>query len=327
MNDVRIGSIPFSSETNNLATARINIPTSVLRTGVNNLDVVLNLIPKDYCSTLSYSELWVTIFSDSLLHLPLTQISDISFALQDLSAYPYPMSNDPSLGSTTIVVSQQDFSSWLMAGNIAYDLAARIPGPVLALSVDFDGQAKDEHRANNIVIVGQPKNLTMLSGMKDVMPAYFEDGSNVAVLDSQPVIYRIPDDKDLGYLELFISPLSDQAIVLGVFGTSSPQGLSYAVNALLNSDIRNQLSGNFATLDGDSAIVVDTRTGLGLGRIGSNSDLPVEVVETAVPTQSAPDAPFAFNNSRQLIIISIVGIIVLMGIVVFAALLLRRRNL
>ncbi len=158
-------------------------------------------------------------------------------------------------------------------------------------------------------------------------PAYFEDGSNVAVLESQQVVYRIPDDKDLGYLELFTSPWSDQSIVLGVFGTTSTEGLSYSVNALLDSEIRNQLAGDFATLDGTSAIVVDTRTGLGLARLGSNPGLPVDVVETAVPTQLVTDAQSASNNSRQIMIASIVGIIVLMGVVVFAALRLRKRNL
>ncbi len=170
MNDVRIGNISLASEASNIISTKVNIPASTLRPGVNKLDFVINLMPKDECSTLAFSELWFTLYSDSLLHMPLTPVSDISFALQDLSAYPYSISNDPSLGTTTIVVSQQDSSSWLMAGKIAYDLAAHIPGPVLSLSLDFDGQAKEEHLANNFVIVGQPKNLTILSGMKDDMP-------------------------------------------------------------------------------------------------------------------------------------------------------------
>jgi hypothetical protein len=254
----------------------------------------------------------------------LIEVSDASSTLQDLSSYPYPFSNDPSLGSTTIVVSQQDFSSWLMAGEIAYDLATRIPGPVLLLSLDYDGQAKPEHTANNLVIVGQPKNLTILSGMKDAMPAYFEDGSNIAVIESQQVVYRISDEKDLGYLELFPSPSNNQATVLGVFGTSSA-GVDYAVNALFDPEIRTQLAGDFATIDGNSVIVVDTRTGLGLARIESNPDLPVQTVEPVAPTPSVSDADA--NSDRQTIVFAIIGIIVIMGVVILIALWLRKKNL
>lgn len=326
LNDVRIGSISLTSDTSNLITTRNNMPASALRSGVNNLDVVLNLVPKDDCSVFAFSGLWVTLYSDSLLHLPLTQTTNTAFVLEDLRAYPYPFSNDPSLGSTTFVIPQQDFSSWLQAAKLVYDLGARIPGSVLAFNVAFDGQLKEELRTNNFVLVGHPKDLTLLSETKDHMPAYFEAGSNVAILDSQQVVYRISDDKDLGYLELFSSPWNDQAAILGVFGTST-NGVEYAANALLNPESREQLAGNFATLDGTNSTVFDTRTGLGLGRINSNPNIPVEVVETVVPTQSATNTIATYNQSRQLIIIAMVGIIVVMGVVVLIAVRSRKRNL
>jgi hypothetical protein len=224
------------------------------------------------------------------------------------------------------VVPQQDFSSWVLAGRLAYDLGARISGPVLAFNLAFDGQVKDEFRANNIVFVGQPKDLSLLSGIKDAMPAHFEDGSNVAVLEAQQVVYRVAEEKDLGYLELFSSPWSDQSAVLGIFGTS-PEGLKYAIDALLDPESRDRLSGNFATLDGGSSVIIDTRTGLGLGRLSSNPNLDVNVVETVVPTQPASDSQAAFNRSRQLIIVAMVGVVVLMGIVVIAALRIRKKSL
>lgn len=326
LNDVRIGSMALESEASNLGRARINMPASILRPGVNNLDIAVNLIPKDECSVSGFSGLWVTLYSDSLLHLPLTEVSDTDFVLQDIRAYPYPFSNDPSLSSTTIVVPQQDFASWLEAGKIAYDLGARISGPMLAFSVAFDGQIKEELQANNFILVGQPKDLTLLSGIKDGMPAHFEDGSNVAVLDTQQVIYRVAADKDLGYLQLFPSPWNDQGAILGMFGTS-PAGLGFAVNAIVDPVSRDQLSGNFATLDGGSPVIIDTRTGLGLGRLNSSPNLTVDVVETITPSQSVPDTQTTVIRSRQMIITAMIGVIVLMFIVIIVALRSRRRSL
>jgi hypothetical protein len=326
MNDVRIGSVALTSENTNIIYAKIDIPPSSLRPGNNNLDIVLNLIPKDDCSSLSLSGVWATIFSDSLLHMPLTLADDTSFALQDLRAYPYPFSNDPSLATTTIVLSQQDISSWHDAGRIAYDLGARILGSIIGFTVMYDGQIKDEYLNNHLIMIGQPKNLTLLSGIKDTMPAYFEDGSNIAVLDTQQVVYRIPDGKDLGYLELFVSPWTQSKAVLGIFGTSST-GLSYAVNGLLNPNIRDQLNGDFATLDGDSVIIVDTRTGMGLGRVDANPNIEVEVVETTTPPPSTTNIEADTATTRQYIIFAVAAIIAIMVVVLIVALILRKRNL
>ncbi len=326
LNDIRIGSVSLTSDVSNLITTRINMPASALRPGTNNLDVVLSLVPKDDCSVFAFSGLWVTLFSDSILHLPLTHAPDAAFDLEDIRAYPYPFSNDPSLASLTIVVPQQDFASWLQAGKLVYDLGARIPGAVLALNVAFDGQLKEELRTSNFVFIGHPKDLTMLTETKDVMPAYFEAGSNIAVLDSQQVIYRISEDKDLGYLELFSSPWNKQAAILGVLGTSA-SGVDYAVNALLSPESRDELSGNFATVDGSNSTIFDTRTGLGLGRINSNPNFPLESVATVVPNQSSESAVVAFNQSRRLMMVIVVGIIVVMGIIVLFAVRSRKRSL
>lgn len=326
LNDVRIGSIPLTTDTSNLITTKIKLPASSLRGGTNNLDIVLHLVPKDNCSAFSFTGLWVTIFSDSVLHLPLTRATDTAFVLEDLRAYPSPFSNDPSLSSVTIVIPQQDFASWLQAGKLVYDLSIRIPSPVLAFNVAFDGQLKEELRTSNFILLGRPKELSILAETRNAMPAHFEADSNIAVLDSQQVVYRISEQKDLGYLELFSSPWNSEAVILGVFGTST-NGVEYAVNALLTPEIRDKLSGNFAALDGSNSTIIDTRTGLGLGRIISNPNLPVESVATVVPTQSVANVVFAVNQSRKLIFFAMVGIIVVMGAVILIAVRARKRSL
>jgi cellulose synthase operon protein B len=328
LNDVQVGSVSLSSDTSNLITTKIVLPVSAIKAGRNVLDLVFNMLPKDECSLFNFASMWITVYPDSSLHAPLTQAITVSgsFTLQDLKAYPSPFVNDPSLGTTVFVLSQKDPNSWTEAGKIAYDLGKRVSNPVLGFRAAFDGQVPDDLKANNMIIVGEPKNLGILAGLQAAMPAYFEKGSNVAVLETLQVVYRISPEKDLGYLQLFISPWNDQAAIMGVFGTT-PTGLGYAVTSLLSSVSRDILAGNFITLDGSQALIVDTRTGVGIGRI--NSDMGSTVTQTDIPIPTAaPNAsiPATFENNKQYIFIGILIVLVLIAVIAVVALSLRKKS-
>src|SRR5512140_3382070 len=189
-------------------------------------------------------------------------------ALQDLASYPFPFANDPSLATTTFVVPQGDHSAWANAGTIAYDMGARSTGAIVAFDAAYDGQVSTAQQKHDLIFVGQAKDLAMVASMKDAMPAYFEKGSNLATLPAQQVTYRIAPNKDLGYLELFSSPWDGQRAVLTVLGTSA-NGLTNSAAALITSGIRQDLKGNFATVDGQQATVVDTRSGVGASQLPS----------------------------------------------------------
>jgi hypothetical protein len=324
LNDVQVGSIPLSTDKSNLIVTRLSFPTSVLRSGTNNLSVVLNLLPYDTCTIFAFSSLWATIYSDSVLHLPLTAAPASSFALQDIKGYPYPFAMDPSLSTTAFVLAQEDPSSWLQAGRIAYDLGARVAGPVLGFETAFSENLPDDIRALNLIVIGQPKTLSIVSDMKASLPAHFEDGSNRAILDTQQVVYRISDTKSLGYLQLFVSPWNDQAAVMGIFGTTA-NGLTSAINALLNAQSREIFSGNFITLDGTQAIVVDTRTGTGMGNVVIHLNPEISQNEEPIAT-SIPNGQTVFASSKQFILLGILTVIVLIATTIVAALVLRRNK-
>lgn len=329
VNDVQIGNLELTSDVSNLVTSRIFIPASTIRSGINRLDLVFNLIPLDACTLTAFSGLWVNIFPDSTLHLPLEAAPDsaASFTLRDLKAYPAPFTSDPSLSTTTFVVSPQDPSSWLLAARIAYDLGTRATNPVLGYHVAFDGQIPDELKTNHLIVVGEPRNLSILSDMKTAMPAYFESGSNVAVLESLQVIYRISAQKSLGYLQLYNSPWNDQAAILGVFGTTR-DGLGYAVSSILDALTRGTLAGNFATLEGLNATVVDTRTGLGIGRFAPSLGPVVTQEDIPVPTQAPLAAAARYETGRQMTLYAILGVLALivLTLIVVGLMRLRRRR-
>ncbi len=330
VNDVQTGSVKLADEESNLVTSRVYIPAILIKTGVNKIDVVFNLLPRDACTLTTFTGMWVTIFPDSVLHLPLTAAPTAasSFNLRDLKSYPVPFTSDPSLSTTTFVMSQKDPNAWITAGKIAYDLGRQASNPVIGFHVAFDGQIPDELKSNHLVVIGQPKDLEILAEFKDAMPAYFESGSNAAVLESMQVIYRLAEDKSLGYLELFNSPWNDQAAVLGIFGTT-PEGLGFAANGLLDTLIRGTLAGNFATLDRGTATVVDTRTGMGIGRIAPSLGQAVAAQENQpVSTQIPIVAAAAVQNDKQLILsgILLVLALVVVTLVIITVLRLRKKN-
>jgi hypothetical protein len=216
-----------------------------------------------------------------------------------------------------------------VAARLAYDLGARVASSILGFEAAYTDELPDDIRAYNLIVIGEPRNLGIVADFKGSMPAHFEADSNIALLDAQQVVYRISANKKLGYLELFASPWTETGVVLGVFGTS-PEGVTYAGDSLLSGDMRDVLSGNFATLDGVKAVVVDTRTGLGLGRFASN--LGSSVVSAENPGTLEPSAGDADQvkqevaRGRLFILAGMLGVVVAMLVVVLVALRLRLKR-
>lgn len=326
LNDIQIGSIALSSDTSNLVTSRIDIPLSVLKSGLNVLDLALYLLPVDECSLYNLQGLWITVYPDSVLHMPLvpSSVLAVPYTLQDLKSYPSPFGNDPSLGTTSFILTKDDPNSWEMAGRVAFDLGKQVTSSVLGFHVVFDGQIPEEIKTNNLIVIGEPKNLAIVSELKDAMPAYYEAGSNVAVLATQQVIYRISAEKSLGYLQLFSNPWNDQAVILGIFGTNT-EGLGFATSSLLTAESRDTLAGNFATLEGLHALVVDTRTGMGVGRITPGLG-PAVTEENPPSPEPTSGVETNYSVSRQVVFAGILIVLGLIAITIVVIFLVRRKN-
>ena len=325
LNGDTVGSVEFSNTNANNVTAKVNLPLSSIHPGLNTIDVEATLIPHEICSAFTFNGLWMSIYPETLLHLPLTAATPQAIALQDLSTYPYPFANDPSLSTTTFVVPKSDHNAWGDAGMVAYDMGARATGAVVAMNAAYDGQLSDAQKKGDLVLVGQPKDLSIVESLKASMPAYFDKGSNLANLATEQVTYRISPSKDLGYLELFESPWQSDRAVLSVLGTS-PSGLASSATAMVTSRMRQNLKGDFVTVDGDQTTVVDTRTGVGAGQLPSalgpavNAQMTPVVVAPAAPVV----APAEYNKQPILILLGVV-VLLIVGVLV-AALLLQRRK-
>lgn len=323
VNDILVGSEKFSDETAGISTVKIDLPARAFRPGANILEIVINLIPVNECFALSSTRIWTTVHPDSLIHLPLGPASDTPFVVGNIDLFPFPFASDPTFSSTAFVLPANDNLSWNLAGGIAYNLGALTPGGIMTPKLFFDSQLPENYQDNHLIVIGKPADLAIVAEMKDALPAYFEAGSNVAVLETQQVIYRISDEKALGYIELFLSPWREDRAVLGIFGTTG-EGLRFATAALADSQKRITFTGDFITLDGAKAVVVDTKTGLGTGRVEATLGEDTVSQEEKFPTVQNFEAEQ--EAMRRTILYIALGIFLLMAVVIILALRFRHKR-
>jgi hypothetical protein len=323
VNDILVGSEKFSAETTGISTAKIDLPARAFRPGSNILEIVINLIPINECFALSSTSIWATVHPDSLIHLPLGPASDTPFVVGNIDSFPFPFANDPTFSSTAFVLPANDNLSWNLAGDIAYNLGALTSGGIMTPKLFFDSQLPENYQDNHLIVIGKPADLAIVVEMKEALPAYFEAGSNVAVLETQQVIYRISDEKALGYIELFPSLWREDRAILGIFGTTG-EGLRSATIALADRQKRIAFTGDFITLDGDKAVVVDTKTGLGTGRV--EATLGEDNVSQEEKFPAVQDFEAEQEAMRQTILYIALGILLLMAAVVALALRFRSKK-
>jgi hypothetical protein len=292
VNDIPVGSVYLNYETTTLSTSRVIIPAGLIHAGSNEILVEVTLAPTTLCASATAGNLWLNIYPESMLHLALMPAPTTSSGFDDLSFYPNPYLGYPTLNNLAFIIPQQDIKAWQVASKIAYQLGSRGLGAIYNFSTAFDGEISEDLGQNrDIILIGLPNELSILTSLKDSLPIQFEEGNNVSVIQSYDIAYRIPNDLNLGYLELLNSPLGKGHSILAILG-NSPDGLGYAGNTLSGSELRRQLRGNFAVMDDKVIMVADTRTGVGLSGITSTFGTPAtpEVI-SALGTQKSVVQP------------------------------------
>ena len=320
LNGKLIGGLRLSDETAATVTQRINISPSLVLPGNNQLRIDADLAAPTQCSSADATNLWVSILPESFLHLPLKPAPFDSNSLQNLSVYPYPFVNMPTLSNTAFILPGNDPASWAVASQIAYGLGRQVNGAVFDLAVAYDGAVPDEiQNDRDLILVGLPTNLKFISELRDSLPAPFESGQNIPVIKNQQVTYRFSPGTSFGYLELLAVPWNPSRTILAVVG-STRTGVQMAGNALTDSVLRDRLTGNFALITAENISAVDTRTWIGLGGIGANPEITSQAV-VPVPTLVA-STPAA----RPIWILPVVGLLVLLIVVVLIFALLSGRR-
>ncbi len=295
LNGTPIGSVALTEGSAQSAKnqTRLEIPSSLILTGENVLEVRFNLIPFDKCSPPNASAVYANIWADSLFHLPLIRAVVNPMSNYTLSAYPIPYINMPSLETTTFVLPRNDIESWRAAFGVAGYLGDRAGGSVTLFSVYYDDEVTNEARENsNFFIMGLPSKLQILKEINEFLPAPFAENSDIAIEPRMEVNYRISPQSAVGYIEMLLSPWNNENIILLAVGNTS-QSISWAASYLIEPK-SYELEGDFVIVNEEKIYPVDTRLTTITPEMISVQETPVVEV---VPFREDPEviAPYQPN--------------------------------
>lgn len=260
LNGQPVGSLRLSDvSTHGDYTTRLLLPGGAIVPGVNRLSLEAALIPLDNCLDPRLSNVWLTIWPDSLLHLPLRAAATDAAPRFDLDDYHRPFSRDPGLADTTFVLAVQDPAGWATAARIAFDLGDASNGQLIQLAAYYAAEVPaGALQTSHLLLVGRPSQLALIQELSEALPAPFAAGSDIALEANLPVIYRQAPQTSVGYVELATSPWSAERAVLAVLGNTE-EGVQWAGAAVSQLALRGQLAGNYAVVVGQRLFVADTR--------------------------------------------------------------------
>ena len=222
-----------ASNTKNQIT--IDLPASEVVPGINTIDIEADLLPIDNCSTPNLQALWATIWSDSVLHLPLLLAPMDPISTFDLANFPSPFTFNPALSDTAFVLPRNDRDAWHSAVRIAQYLGDQGNAPVVTLKSFYGDELAEDERANyNFLILGRATQLPIVDELNDRLPAPFIENSDIAQENNMQVIFRFPPETPQGYLQLLTSPWNNEHVIVAALG-NTVQGVKWSGSALIDA--------------------------------------------------------------------------------------------
>jgi len=316
VNGKPIGSMSLTEETarQSVNTFRVSIPPSAVFSGSNYLEVKINLIPVDRCSSPDLDGVYANIWPESNLHLPLVRAVNSPIANYDLITYPVPFVYDATLNSTAFVLQKDDINGWREAFHIAGYLADFTNGPIATLSAFYADELPEVERSKyNLIMIGRPSQLPILGEINKSLPAPFDLGQDIALEPEMQVKYRINPKASVGYVELLPSPWNGDNVILMAVG-NDVQSVSWAASHLVEP-LSWKLAGNFAVINDKRVYTADTRMVAITPGINSPQIPVVEVVPPAIgnPGDSTPYRPAwilpALAVSVVMILLTVIAVV------------------
>ncbi len=328
LNENPIGSVRFDAETaqNAINKVRIDIPETAVIPGVNVLAIQAYMFPNDICTPPDAQGLWINIWNESVLSAPLTQQQVDINTVVDLTDYPSPFVFDFELNNTAFVLPKGDIDALRGAVKAASYLAYQTNPSIITLSAFYGDEFPENARQNyNMILMGKPSQISLIDEIGDLLPVPFETGRDTALEGNLRVVFNIPEDAPLGYVELLASPWNPENVIVAVLGNST-QGEVWAVSAMNDATLRSQLSGNFVIVNNRQILASDTRV------------FPVSENPTAMEgapeinilaTPEASQQPGLLPQNQDWIPIAImvgIGLIVLIIVIVLLRSFLQKRS-
>ncbi|MEI8133427.1 MAG: cellulose biosynthesis cyclic di-GMP-binding regulatory protein BcsB, partial [Leptolinea sp.] len=300
LNNRPIGSVKFSDATSGTPTnkSHILIPSAAILPGKNVLQIITNLVPTDDCTPPGLNQgMWVNIWAESFLHLPLatTSVNSPVSAQINLSTFLPTFINDPMLNDTAFVLPVKNPEAWRSAFQLAAYLGSAANGPITTLTAFYgDAVPEADRQKYNFLVIGRPSEMQFLKDLKKELPVPFLENSDTPSTNNSRVIYRIPPEVPLGYVEIMQSSWNPNNVVLSVLGNST-QGVGWAASSLIDANLSWRLAGNFAVVNDLQVLTTDTSM-LAVGSTSIATPPPGESIvipniSTEIPKQAISPQP------------------------------------
>jgi hypothetical protein len=183
------------------------------------------------------------------------------------------------------------------------------------LAVFADNVPTNVRESYHLLVIGRPSTLPVLVELGDVLPAPFDAGSDVPRSVDTPVVYRVPPDASVAYLQMVAAPWNSERVVVAALG-SDDAGIEQATIMLIDPRQRARLIGTLAIVDPQQRVT------LGNGRAVLTGPAPTPVAtvtpvavqptqptpQTVQPTP-APSRNASSNNSWLVPVVIIVAVI------------------
>ncbi len=287
VNDQPLSTIRFSDETAQNGNVRVAIPRSSLVSGENKISLSANLVPSTLCIDPNAAGVWGSIRSESLLHLALQPVRTTKQINRNLNAYFDPFTSDPTLANVAFVLPDNDSGSWSVAAQVAADLGSRIDGSMIELAAVFSDQTAAVSGTHNLIIIGKPTTQPIIAQLREAMPAPFPPNSNQPILGNSRVVYRVPEDLSLGYLEIFASPWNSERTILGILG-STDEGVQWSSAVLHTPRQRSRLNGTVAVINGEQISIENPSVTNDTSALATKIMAPTDANQTYRPLTEIP---------------------------------------
>ena len=299
LNDQPVGSAPLGGKNQGERQVTIRLPESEIKTGVRNkltFEALTNLeLPE--CVLPELDLIWFRINDSSQLELPHEEVDlavdpylddplQYFISREDLSDVWFSLPTNPTHEELLGMINT---AAWL--GNLTSGpgFAPRVSrGPI-----DDLAELDDYH----LIAFGLPTTNPVIAKINDKLPQPFVPGENYLRQQVGNVVYGLPDNFDLGLIQILPAPWSpDQKAVMIGTGTS-PKSEQWAINTLTDETDYYNLDGNVAFITTDSIETFDSRELIRAPLLAAKA-ISEDVAQVEVAAEDSPAEPAAVSESE-----------------------------
>lgn len=281
---------------------QVKLPPSAAQSGDRN-KLTVEVTPSQIAQSCSgeFDDFWFISNSHSKIVLDHrnTFIGD-----PDLKLYPYPFNSRSSLSDLLFILPNAPTTSDLdKTLRLAAALGNSARGQTILPAVALGTNTLEQNLENyNIVALGRPSRNSIIRELNEKLPQPFLIGSDEIEQKIDDIVFRLPSDIDLGYLQLISSPWNSKRAILIVTGTTE-ESIDWAAQTLLSDSVQ-RLKGNIALIRDLTVSSFDTRELIGAAVPAAMATaVPEMITETVAAdastsvTQSTP-APIKVEVSN-----------------------------